>query len=263
MDWSAPHGDRVTGAGGRLAHVPLRRTARRRPRAAGGDVAGPAARPVDGPALEDRLLRPARPARRHTVAGGRGRAGPLPRRHGPPPRRRACWGSVPRRRSCTRPPGSASPPPCGWPRPSPTRSPRTCPATRGALSRRHARCVWSPAARAVHLLRRRGLEALLRMPPEEVPAFFEVFFELPEPHRWAYLTGRDDLAATVAAMNALFGRAGWRLRRAPRRPRTAAGAARERRRPRALPGDPAGRTGQRPALRRGSRARAAARGRRR
>ena len=83
---------------------------------------------------------------------------------------------------------------------------------RGALAAARA-VVWSPAARAVHLLRRRGLEALLRMPPEEVPAFFEVFFELPEPHRWAYLTGRDDLAATVAAMNALFGRAGWRLRR--------------------------------------------------
>jgi lycopene beta-cyclase len=83
---------------------------------------------------------------------------------------------------------------------------------RGALAAARA-VVWSPAARAVHALRRRGLEALLRMPPEEVPAFFEVFFELPEPHRWAYLTGRDDLAATVAAMNALFGRAGWRLRR--------------------------------------------------
>ena len=83
---------------------------------------------------------------------------------------------------------------------------------RGALAAARA-VIWSPAARAVHLLRRRGLEALLRMPPEEVPAFFEVFFELPEPHRWAYLTGRDDLAATVAAMNALFGRAGWRLRR--------------------------------------------------
>jgi lycopene beta-cyclase len=83
---------------------------------------------------------------------------------------------------------------------------------RGALAAARA-VVWSPAARAVHLLRRRGLEALLRMPPQEVPAFFEVFFELPEPHRWAYLTGRDDLAATVAAMNALFGRAGWRLRR--------------------------------------------------
>ena len=73
--------------------------------------------------------------------------------------------------------------------------------------------LWPPAARAVHLLRRRGLEALLRMPPAEVPAFFEAFFALPEHHRWTYLTGRDDLGATVAAMNALFGRAGWRLRR--------------------------------------------------
>jgi lycopene beta-cyclase len=72
--------------------------------------------------------------------------------------------------------------------------------------------VWPPAARAVHLLRRRGLEALLRMPPDQVPAFFEVFFALPEHHRWAYLTGRDDLGATVAAMNALFCRAGWGLR---------------------------------------------------
>jgi lycopene beta-cyclase len=83
---------------------------------------------------------------------------------------------------------------------------------RGALAAAHA-VLWPPAAQAVHLLRRRGLEALLRMPPEEVPAFFEVFFALPEHHRWAYLTGRDDLLATVAAMNALFGRAGWRLRR--------------------------------------------------
>ena len=83
---------------------------------------------------------------------------------------------------------------------------------RGALAAAQA-VLWPPAAQAVHLLRRRGLEALLRMPPEEVPAFFEVFFALPEHHRWAYLTGRDDLLATVAAMNALFGRAGWRLRR--------------------------------------------------
>jgi lycopene beta-cyclase len=72
--------------------------------------------------------------------------------------------------------------------------------------------VWSPAARAVHSLRRRGLEALLRMPPAEVPAFFEVFFGLPERHRWAYLTARDDVGGAVAAMNALFGRAGWGLR---------------------------------------------------
>jgi lycopene beta-cyclase len=72
--------------------------------------------------------------------------------------------------------------------------------------------VWSPGARAVHALRGRGLEALLRMPAAEMPAFFEVFFALPERHRWAYLTGRDDLGGAVAAMNALFGRAGWGLR---------------------------------------------------
>jgi lycopene beta-cyclase len=84
-------------------------------------------------------------------------------------------------------------------------------APRDALAAARA-VVWPPAARAVHALRRRGLEALLRMPPEQVPAFFEVFFDLPEHHRWAYLTGRDDLTATVAAMNALFGRAGWGLR---------------------------------------------------
>jgi lycopene beta-cyclase len=82
---------------------------------------------------------------------------------------------------------------------------------RDALSAARA-VVWSPAAKAVHALRRRGLEALLRMPPAEVPAFFEVFFALPERHRWTYLTGRDDLGATVSAMNALFGRAGWGLR---------------------------------------------------
>ena len=82
---------------------------------------------------------------------------------------------------------------------------------RGALAAARA-LVWSPAATAVHALRRRGLEALLRMPAAEVPAFFEVFFALPERHRWAYLTSRDDLGATVAAMNALFGRAGWGLR---------------------------------------------------
>ncbi len=72
--------------------------------------------------------------------------------------------------------------------------------------------VWSTEARAVHRVRRIGLEALLRMPEREVSAFFEVFFRLPERHRWAYLTGRDDLAGTVGAMNALFASAGWVMR---------------------------------------------------
>lgn len=72
--------------------------------------------------------------------------------------------------------------------------------------------VWSPRARAVHRFRRVGLEALLRMPPDEVPGFFEVFFSLPGHHLRAYLSGREDLAGTVAVMGALFGRSGWRLR---------------------------------------------------
>jgi lycopene beta-cyclase len=80
-------------------------------------------------------------------------------------------------------------------------------------ARRAARdVVWPASARAVHLLRRRGLEALLRMPPAAVPEFFEVFLGLPPRHRWAYLTGRDDLGGTLAAMGALFGRSEWWLR---------------------------------------------------
>lgn len=74
------------------------------------------------------------------------------------------------------------------------------------------RAVWPPAALAVHRLRRIGLEALLRMPPERVPEFFDVFLDLPERHRWAYLTGRADLAGTAAAMGALWTASGWSLR---------------------------------------------------
>lgn len=72
--------------------------------------------------------------------------------------------------------------------------------------------VRSPQARAVHRLRRVGLEALLRMPADRVPDFFEVFFTLPPRHRWAYLGGRDDLPAVLATMGALFARSGWDLR---------------------------------------------------
>ena len=75
------------------------------------------------------------------------------------------------------------------------------------------RLLWSARAVAVHRLRRIGLEALLRMPPEAVPDFFETFFALPARHRHAYLSGRDDLAGHLAAMGALFGHADVRLRR--------------------------------------------------
>ena len=74
------------------------------------------------------------------------------------------------------------------------------------------RVLWSPAARAVHRFRRTGLEALLRMPPESVPDFFELFFGLPQRHRWNYLTGRADLPGTAATMAALFGAADWAMR---------------------------------------------------
>ena len=68
--------------------------------------------------------------------------------------------------------------------------------------------VWPGSARAVHGFRRIGLEALLRMPPDEVPGFFDVVFDLPERQRWAYLT-----SGTVATMGGLFAASGWRLPR--------------------------------------------------
>ncbi|WP_293238576.1 lycopene cyclase family protein [Mycolicibacterium sp.] len=73
--------------------------------------------------------------------------------------------------------------------------------------------VWPLDARVVHHVRRIGLESLLRMPPTEVPDFFEQFFELPEAHRWTYLTARDDVRGTLAAMNCLFRVSSGRLRR--------------------------------------------------
>jgi len=65
----------------------------------------------------------------------------------------------------------------------------------------------------VHALRHRGLEALLRMPPDAVPGFFDTFFELAAQHRWAYLTAREDLTATFAAMLALLPPTDWSTRR--------------------------------------------------
>ncbi|WP_324192749.1 lycopene cyclase family protein [Nocardia transvalensis] len=68
-------------------------------------------------------------------------------------------------------------------------------------------------ARAVHLLRSAGLRALLALPPDELPAFFDAFFALPPQHQRAYLSGRTDLPGTAAAMAALFTALPWRLRR--------------------------------------------------
>jgi lycopene beta-cyclase len=84
-------------------------------------------------------------------------------------------------------------------------------ATGGAAAAR--RVVWPASARAVHRLRRAGLSTLLSLAPEETAEFFERFFALPPHRQRAYLSGRDDLAGTAAAMVALFGAAPWSLRR--------------------------------------------------
>lgn len=73
--------------------------------------------------------------------------------------------------------------------------------------------VWSRRAQVVHGFWRIGLEALLRMLPEDVPGFFEQFFALPEAHRWTYLTARDDLGGIMSAMNCLFRQSSGPLRR--------------------------------------------------
>ncbi|WP_211770223.1 lycopene cyclase family protein [Kutzneria sp. CA-103260] len=76
------------------------------------------------------------------------------------------------------------------------------------------RQIWSIDARMTHVLRRRGLAALLRMPPARVPEFFELFFRLPTKNQRDYLTGRENFTGTAAAMLALFRSAPPRLRSA-------------------------------------------------
>lgn len=73
--------------------------------------------------------------------------------------------------------------------------------------------VWPRSAQVVHRFRRIGLEALLRMAPDDVPGFFEQFFALPDAHRWTYLTARDDVGGIVSAMNCLFRQSRGPLRR--------------------------------------------------
>nr|WP_245663104.1 lycopene cyclase family protein [Nocardia inohanensis] len=73
--------------------------------------------------------------------------------------------------------------------------------------------LWPAPARAVHALRSAGLRALLALPPQDLPAFFDAFFALPVASQRAYLSGRDDLPGTAAAMMALFAALPWRTRR--------------------------------------------------
>ncbi len=74
------------------------------------------------------------------------------------------------------------------------------------------RALWPVRARVVHRLRRWGLEALLSLSAAETRQFFELFFDLPPDAQRGYLSGRDDPAATAAAMLSIFRRASGRLR---------------------------------------------------
>lgn len=66
------------------------------------------------------------------------------------------------------------------------------------------RQIWSVDARMTHLLRRRGLAALLHMPAARVPEFFELFFRLPKKNQRDYLSERENFTGTAAAMLALY-----------------------------------------------------------
>ncbi|MDG4664426.1 lycopene cyclase family protein [Mycobacterium sp. 236(2023)] len=82
---------------------------------------------------------------------------------------------------------------------------------RAVAAARHV--VWPSAATVIHRFRQIGLEALLRMPPDDVPGFFERFFGLPAEHRLTYLTSRDDIRGTAVAMAHLFRASDGLLRR--------------------------------------------------
>jgi len=89
-------------------------------------------------------------------------------------------------------------------------APRVAAAVKAGGNPKHV--IWSRNARIVHALRRRGLAALLRMDADETRDFFELFFRLPVDLQRAYLSGREDVRGTAAAMGELFRVAPWRLR---------------------------------------------------
>lgn len=72
--------------------------------------------------------------------------------------------------------------------------------------------LWPRAARVTHLLRRRGLETLLRLPAHQLPEFFAGFFSLPVPAQRRYLTARDDPIGVCSAMAGMFRTTQWPLR---------------------------------------------------
>lgn len=77
---------------------------------------------------------------------------------------------------------------------------------------RARRAVRGGSGEIVHAMRRRGLDVLLRLPPGEVPEFFDRFFSLPPGPRRAYLGAHDDATGSLRAMLWVFARLTPRLR---------------------------------------------------
>ncbi|MFC9994108.1 lycopene cyclase family protein [Nocardia sp. NPDC127526] len=73
--------------------------------------------------------------------------------------------------------------------------------------------LWPASARAVHGLRTAGLRALLSLPPQDIPVFFDAFFALSAARQRAYLSDRDDLGGMITAMTSVFAALPWRMRR--------------------------------------------------
>ncbi len=73
--------------------------------------------------------------------------------------------------------------------------------------------VWPAEHRRARALHDYGLATLLRLPPDDVRAFFEAFFALPEEQWSAYLRIDTDAATVARAMAAVFSAVPWRLRR--------------------------------------------------
>ncbi|NIJ11765.1 lycopene beta-cyclase [Saccharomonospora amisosensis] len=84
---------------------------------------------------------------------------------------------------------------------------------RAAARAAHA-ALWPARAVAVHAMRRYALRSLRRLPPQQVPDFFDQFFALPPHSQRAFTSAREDPAAVAAAMARLFAAAPWRLRAA-------------------------------------------------
>ncbi|MEJ2870253.1 FAD-dependent oxidoreductase [Actinomycetospora sp. OC33-EN08] len=83
----------------------------------------------------------------------------------------------------------------------------------GAVVDSARRAVGGRPGAAVHVMRRRGLDVLLRMPPADVPEFFERFFTVPPDAQRAYLGAHDDVVGSMGAMLSVFVHLSPRLRR--------------------------------------------------